>query len=183
MIVMDFIINTYESVGPIRFGMPQPEVHEILGRPLGTNRQSPKMFEVFHGLIQVSYTNMDPLTCIAVQFNRDSDKLIQPCVPIFQGKNLFDGTSIEELKCWFETMDESVNVEVDGLTAYGLGIGLGTKSYKLFSDEPPKTVIAFTRGAYDDDDSDSSYNYWAARSGLNELLTRQRRTVQREEDD
>jgi hypothetical protein len=160
MIVMDFIINTYESVGPIRFGMTQPEVHEILGRPLAEDRQLPEILETFHTLIQVCYeTNTDRPTCTAVQFNRDSDKLIQPCIPIFQGKNLFDGTSIEELKCWFETMDESINVDVDCLTAYGLGIGLGTVSYRLFSDEPPKTIIAFTRGYYDD--YDNPYNFLA----------------------
>jgi hypothetical protein len=53
MIGMDFVINTYESVGPIRFGMTQAEVHEILGRPLHTNRQSPEMLETFRTLIQV----------------------------------------------------------------------------------------------------------------------------------
>jgi hypothetical protein len=88
-------------------------------------------------------------------------------VPIFRGKNLFDGTSIEELKHWFESMDDLVEVEVDGLTAYGLGVVLGTDDYEIFSGEPPRIVIAFTRGYYDN----NYYDFWAEKSGLNTLLS------------
>jgi hypothetical protein len=148
---MDFIINTYESVGSIRFGMTSTEIYRILGNPSASHGGALEVIESFHEFgIQVCYNgNNDPITCVAIQFILDSDRLSHSSKPIFRDKNLLDGTSIEELKDWLESIDTSTEVNVDGVTCYELGIGLGTESYRIFRRRPPQTVIVFSRGYYD----------------------------------
>jgi hypothetical protein len=147
---MDFIINTYEAVGSVRFGMTQAEVHEILGVPSKEIRRSLEISDHFNGSnMQVFYSNATLPVCVAVQFIYSPNYSSELPIPIFREKNLLDGTSLKKLKSWFESMDDSIEVNTDGITAYGLGIGLGSEDSRLFKNKPPQTVIAFVQGYYD----------------------------------
>jgi hypothetical protein len=140
---MDFFISSYESVGSIKFGMTQAEIQNILGGG-GKNIDDLEKWDIFHDIgIQVSYGYNQPYVCRAVM-------LYEPARPIFQTRNLLDGTSIEKLQDWFALEDPLIEVESDGIITYKFGIYLSTQSYRLFKYEPPESVVVFEKGYYDD---------------------------------
>jgi hypothetical protein len=149
--MIDTVIKPYEGVGLIKFGMTKTEVHQILGKAKSEDDYGVEIREYYNdGTIHIFYRRHEDVPlCRAMEF-------WEPAAPIFHGRNLLGGTSIEELRVWFELMDDSVEVNLDGLIAYGLGIALSTDSYNLFKDEPPDSVFVFTRG-YHDEHADLDY--------------------------
>ncbi|HEY9897154.1 MAG TPA: hypothetical protein V6D34_17370 [Candidatus Sericytochromatia bacterium] len=146
---MDFVITPYQTVGPIRFGMTRIEVRQALKVAVSEVTKSYLSDEIsieeenfvdyFDELdISVAYKPEPPYSCIGVILYKGAN-------PLFGNRNLLN-IPIEVLKDWLELLDDSVKVTIDGVSSYRFGISLDTDSYKLFKDEPPKSVGAFVEG-------------------------------------
>jgi len=152
---MRFEIKSYQSVGSIYFGMPRIEVRRILNTSFSeisneydllsglipTGNLQPEevnVSDIFDELdIQVIYSSIPPHPCVAVTAY-DSVNLI------FNNRALFE-YSVETLKSWMESMDNSFNVCLEAVDFYELGISLLTEDYNLFKDEPPKAINVFSK--------------------------------------
>lgn len=135
---MEFIITPFESVGLIKFGMPQEEVRRVLNTKLwkySTGYVDPFVdsFRELH--IRVGYSRSG--------FCQEID-LFSETKPIFRGRNLL-GEPIERLKNWFEEIDGLVEVDTSGVMANRFGIFLYTNDYDLDKHEFPESVSVYER--------------------------------------
>jgi hypothetical protein len=142
---MDFIIAPYEGAGSIKFGMTRSEVQHLfqnhkkdefdrLGEP----------WDLFDDLwLQVAYSYDFPHRCRAVMMEK-------PISPIFEGRKLLDGTSLEDLRIWLSSMDDSLEIATEAVKSNKFGIVLSTEDYWDLSHEPPTSVLVFEQGYYDD---------------------------------
>jgi hypothetical protein len=69
----------------------------------------------------------------------------RPASIYFDDKNLLGGESIKYLGNWFKDSYKSVEITDDGIVVYSLGIYLSTQDFELFGDEPPESVVVFSR--------------------------------------
>jgi len=148
-------IKSYQSVGPIYFGMTRIEVRRILNTSFSeigneydllsglipTDNLQPEevnVSDIFDELdIQVIYSSIPPYPCVAVTIYNSVNL-------IFNDRDLFE-YSVESLKNWMELMDGSFKVSLEAVDFYGLGISLLTDDYNIFKQEPPKAINVFSR--------------------------------------
>ena len=143
MTEMDLIIRPYESIGSVKFGMTVEEVRAILGGRFQYFMKSPSSAmptDAFEEKgIHVYYK--EPGLCEAVE-------VTSPASPVFKGRPLI-GRPFDELRNWFEEMDEEIMVDESGLTSLALGIGLYSPYASDSPQEPVEAVIVFEKGYYD----------------------------------
>lgn len=141
---MDLLILPYESVGPIKFGMAQTEVHKVLSSKavVKTGNKLEKA-DFFHELgIKVCYRRSSPYFCSALV-------LYEPSNPIFQDQRLLGAASIGELQAWLESIDDSLEITTEAITSYRYGISLHTPDCEILKHEPPKSITVFEKGYFD----------------------------------
>ena len=140
---MEFEIEPYAGVGPVRLGMAIQEVRQALGEEPRTTSENdtgiPSDLFTTRGIL-VHYRQ--PGITEAVEFGDPSTS------PTYQGKRLLS-RPFEELRTWFEALDPGANTEADWLTSYKLGVGLYAPSAQKEPNEPVEGVIVFDRGYYE----------------------------------
>jgi hypothetical protein len=138
---MEFTIISYQGAGSIRLGMTQAEVRHFFQKE-GREVRDLEFWESFHvDGVQVCYEDIFPYNCRAIM-------LYPPSQPIFHDRNLCN-SPIKDLREWFQSMDESLKADGNGLISRKLGLHLSCESYKLFSAQPPTSVVVFEPGYYD----------------------------------
>ncbi len=129
----------YEGVGPIRFGMSRDDVRTALGADFESFKRSPSSIQPCDHFLQhecfVYYDANDEVE--AVEFTK-------PATPMLDGLDLLsiDFTSLVQR---IRQDDPDLSVENDGFTSLRLGIGGWAPGA---DDEPPESIIVFTRGYY-----------------------------------
>ena len=136
-------IEPYRGLAGIQFGMTPDEVRHVLGETVRTFRKSPGdalETDYFDALgIQVFYKS--PEICDAIE-------LAAPAKPTFRGKDLL-GKPFNELRDWFQSIDNDVAIDETGLTSHRFGIGLYAPFAATAPDEPVESVIVFEQSYYD----------------------------------
>ena len=140
---MDLLIQPYEAMGPVRFGMRRDEVRAAIGTkvsPFMKGLDSTTLTDSFDDeRIHVYYDEQD--CCEAVE-------VASPSVPLLEGQALL-GRPFSEVRDWLMSRDSEVELDGAGLIAFTLGVGLYAPSALKEPDEPVEGVIAFRRGYYD----------------------------------
>jgi hypothetical protein len=142
---MDFPIEPYVGVGPIRFGMSVSEVRSVLGGEVRTFRKGRFArgdTDAFLGWgIHVHYSATG--ICEAVEIGYTT-------IPTFEGRPLL-GRPFREVYELLRSYDPSLQLDDTGLTSYLLGIGIYMSSMKEEEDwdADVQGVIVFTKGYYD----------------------------------
>ncbi len=123
---------------------------------LGMTRESLQdLFKEKPNTVKREFENEDHFSTTGIigSFNEGSNiyqafTFIKPSSPNFKGEILL-GKPFIELKNWFKQIDNTVEIDGDGLTSYKFGIGL----YASYAEEAPKdpveAVIVFEKGYYD----------------------------------
>jgi hypothetical protein len=147
---MDFVIQPYESVGPIRLGMTRDELKQVLGGrvdliPPWRRQDIPQDYFADYS-IRIAYKkaeqNLD--VCDAVQ-------LSLPSSPILFSRPLLKSRSIENMKDWLASMDDNVMLlPSTGIISLKFGVLLANESYASFKHKRPSSVVVFDKGSYDE---------------------------------
>lgn len=141
---MNLEIYPHVGVGPIAFGMTREDVRRAVGQAARTFLKGPYAtipMDSFDNLgIHVSYKK--PETCNAIE-------LVSAANPTFQGQRLME-RPFDQLRQWFETIDDNVVFDDSGFTSFKYGIGLYAPSWKERPPDPVEAVIIFEKGYYDD---------------------------------
>jgi hypothetical protein len=141
---MNFIITPYKGAGIIQFGMTRSEIQRLLQNCVKEFDRMGEPWDIFNNLgVQIAYSYDSPYRCRAIMMEK-------PANPIFQGRELLNGISIEGLHIWLSSMDDSLEIATEAVTSNKFGIALSTEDYWDLSHEPPTSVLVFERGYYDD---------------------------------
>jgi len=139
---MDYNIESYVGVGPVRFGMTTEQVRMAIGSPFRTfqkTKASKFPTDSFDGLgVHVYYAPSG--ICEAIEMGRTAR-------PQFNRIELFRLSFVDALH-WLKNLDSLVETDNSGLTALGLGIGLYVPGVAKDDSLPIEGVIAFKRGYY-----------------------------------
>jgi hypothetical protein len=151
---VEYPIEPYVGVGPIRLGMTVDEVRAAVGsvaHPLRKGRKSTWDTDYFRELGYFVYYK-DPGICEAVEFG-------DVTMPTWSGRPLLGrpllGRPFQEVHDFLKAADPSLQVDASGLTSLVLGIGIYVES--LVTDWVAETqdweqdtegVIVFERGYY-----------------------------------
>jgi hypothetical protein len=142
---VDFAIDPYVGVGPIRFGMTRAEVRNVVGavpQPFRRNRFERLDADAFLALHMFVYYK-EPDVCDAVEFGGIA-------VPTFDREALL-GRNFREVYEFLRAHDPTLQIHDTGLTSLQLGIGIYMSSLKEDADWDRETegVIAFEPGYFD----------------------------------
>lgn len=139
---MNYDIEPYVGVGPIKFGMPREAVRQALGVEPRIFKKTPLSEMPADAYdewgIHVHYD--PPGVCCAVE-------LAAPAAPTFRGQNLL-GRSFGELQEMFRRMDQDLETDASGLTSRKLGVGLYAPFAEESPGEPIESVIVFEKGYF-----------------------------------
>lgn len=139
---MNFEIESYVSVGPIRFGMSREEVRlaVVAERLEVMHRSTEKPGDYFPtwGLF-VDYRPQ--AVCEFVE-------CAGPLILTFQGQ-AFLGQPYRKARIWFAARDPKLETDGAGLISRRFGIALYARSAEKDPDEPVESIAAFERGYYD----------------------------------
>jgi len=142
---MDYEIESYVGVGPIRFGMSREDVRKAVTSPVETAARTssgiPSDFFPADGIF-VYYRQ--PGITEAVEFSG-------PCSPAFRGEH-FLGRPYRELEDWIRKLDPDALLENAGLTSHKFGFGLYAPSAQKAPEQPVEGVLVFEKGYYDQHD-------------------------------
>ncbi|GHV05307.1 hypothetical protein FACS189485_12090 [Spirochaetia bacterium] len=142
---MKYEINPYVGVGPILFGMTRSEIRHALGKKYNTISKGSiigHLSDVFRDIDTfVYYDNEDK--CRAVEFGRPDGN------PILLGCNLLK-MNIGYVRDFIRKIDENIKMNNDGLTSFGLGVGIWHESGFDEPEEMPQSAIVFRRGYYEE---------------------------------
>jgi hypothetical protein len=137
-VVMSYIISPFEGVNDWKFGMSRDEIRKLV-------KSFPKVIsgidlkDIYHDLdLHFFYNYGEPFILHAMM-------TVPPICIYLNDKNLLGGESIKDLGNWFKERYDSVDINGDGVFVYSLGIYLSTQSMKLFSQEPPESVVVFSK--------------------------------------
>ncbi|WLR51926.1 hypothetical protein LC040_03165 [Bacillus tianshenii] len=140
---MKLNIVPYESIGPIKLGMPRDEIRSLLNSKVVEFEKSEfdkNTTDAFDELgMHVFYKEDD--TCESVEVS-------EPALAVFDGMNLV-GTSFKKAKELLQKYDKGLSIDGNGLISYQLGISL----YLEDTDDeslPVEAVMVFERGYYDE---------------------------------
>jgi len=140
---MKFNIKSYSSAGPIKFGMRQSEVRDLLGTNYKSFKRTPASeypCDYFKSLgVFVYYKN--PGVVEAIEF-------AVPAEPIFESENLLN-LSYEDLLVFFQMKDANLEIEPDSLISFLFGISAYTPNADENPQLPAESIIAFGNGYYD----------------------------------
>ena len=140
---MDFIIEPYVGVGPVRFGMPRAEVRRVLGPDTPVTKKlfvSPLARDTF-GDTGVHVYYKEPDVCEAIE-------LFPPAVATLHDQTLL-GRPYREVERWLRQLDPSSTLDPTGLRSKHLGVGVYVPSAFKAPNDPVEGVIAFDQGYYE----------------------------------
>lgn len=140
---MNFLIKSYESVGPVKLGMTPKQVRRALKCSPSTSMlsDSSEIRDHFGKLgLHICYQ--------APNYLCDRILLFLPANPIFQNRSLLKRLSMEKLSQWIQSMDESTIMTGIECVSFQFGFALITPSFKLFKHKRPKEVLVFKEGFY-----------------------------------
>lgn len=145
---MDYPIEPYVGVGPIRLGMTVAEVRAAVGGDVLPYRKGPKAIRESDAFrtqgIYVEYK--DPGVCNAVEFGGRA-------VPTWHG-HLLLARPFQEVHDLLKAADPELQVHDTGLTSLALGIGIYVESLVDWEmdrqdwEQDTEGVIVFERGYY-----------------------------------
>jgi hypothetical protein len=140
---MKFEIVPYQKVGPIRFGMSYLEVRKSVWEPFESFKRTPKSVhpcDYFPSCQMFVYYTKNGIA-EAVEF-------AEPAEVFLHDHNLL-GLGFSELIEVLSKEDERLDIEADGFTSKGLGIGAYAPEAENDPTKPPESIIVFARGYYD----------------------------------
>lgn len=138
---MKLEIKPYIGAGDVLLGMTSEKIQNIIGivptkfKKVQTSKMYTDAYEWFH-----VYYN-DKGKCEAIE-------IFEPSIPIFRGKYLINRPFIE-VKNYFYTIDDSIEINNAGFTSFKYGIGIYAPYAEDEPDEPVESVIIFEHGYYD----------------------------------
>ena len=135
-------IKPLEGAGFIDFGMTSDSVRKKFGvsfKSFKRTKESIYPCDYYENLGVFIYYK-EPYVVEAIEF-------ATPAKPTFDGKNLLDMT-YEKLKKFLLTYDENLEIEIDSLTSYKLGIGIYAPNAEESSKSPIESVIVFDEDYY-----------------------------------
>jgi hypothetical protein len=139
---MNYEIESYAGVGPIRFGMSRDEVRKVvIGLVEEAARTSSGLPTDFFKDVGIFVYYKEPGITEAVEFGG-------PCSPTFRGQH-FLGRQYAEMEQWIKTFDPEVVLKDTGLTSRKFGFGLYAESARKRPELPVEGVIVFEKGYYD----------------------------------
>ena len=140
---MTLVVEPYEALGPIRFGMRRDEVRVAVKAAVRAFRKTPTAKTLVDAFddegIHVYYDEQD--VCEGVE-------VANPAVPILDGQVLI-GRPFADVRDWLQARDSDVVLDETGLTDFTIGLGIYAPSAEKMPHEPVEGVIAFRRGYYD----------------------------------
>jgi len=135
---MNYKIHPFVGVENWYFGMTRDQIRELINSIpkaiLGVDLE-----DIYHELnLHFSYTYGETPIFHAVM-------VCQPVSIYLDDKDLLGGESIKDLANWLKERYESVEITGDGVVVHSLGIYLSTQDFELFGDEPPESVVVFSK--------------------------------------
>jgi hypothetical protein len=159
---VDFTIESYVAVGPLRFGVSVEHARSALPLPAKAFMKAPfSAFPTdnFASEIRVHYRPPGIVTAVEV---------FVPARAFFQGEG-FLGHPYRTCLDWLRQRDPTLTEEAAGCTSRALGIGFSAPGAQKQPDDTVQGVIAFERGYYDHPEWSVNAEKWA------ELTARYRR--------
>jgi hypothetical protein len=141
---MRFEIRPYEGAGKLHFGMRALEVKGLLGEASDSFFKLPSDI-----LASEQYETENLFIYYKEPGNVEAIEFYPPAKVFLESTELFS-LSYEELKTLLLTLDPELEVEVDSLTSYRLGIGAYTPNAEEDSPLPAESIIAFEKGYYEE---------------------------------
>lgn len=141
---MTFDIRPYEGVGKLYFGMDSVEIKKVLGEPSNTFFKTP-----LDTLETERYENENLFIYYKEPSNIEAIEFYPPSQVVFDGIKLFE-LSYEALKTFLLKLDSELEIEVDGLTSYKLGIGAYAPNADDDSSLAVESIIVFEKGYYEE---------------------------------
>jgi hypothetical protein len=141
---MTFDIRPYEGAGKLYFGMTSVEVRKVLGEPSNT------FFKTSSDTLETERYEHDNLFIYYKEpSNIEAIEFYSPSQVIFDGIKLFE-LSYEALKTLLLKLDSELEIEVDGLTSYKLGIGAYAPNADEDGSLAVESIIIFEKGYYEE---------------------------------
>lgn len=140
---MSFPIVSYKGAGVIEFGMTREQVRKLLGGDFYSKKRTTMddlPYDRFESLGIFVYYKL-PGEVEAIEF-------ISPASPVFDNQNLL-ALSYNDFKKFLIAKDPNLEIEIDSLTSYSLGIGAYTPDADEDPSWPVESVIVFEKGYYD----------------------------------
>ena len=140
---MKLPIRSHVGVGPIRFGMSREAVRSVVATPVRSFLKSPSS--------RVPTDAFDAAG-IHVFYRQDGDceaiELASPAEPTYEGQALL-GRPYHEVRAWLRSLDDSLEEDDAGLTAFRLGFGVFAPAASSDAEKPVEAVIVFEAGYYE----------------------------------
>lgn len=140
---MNFSIIPFEGVGTIKFGMTSDQVRAELGSDFKSFKRTPDSVlpcDYYEALGVFIYYKL-PSVVEAIEF-------ADPANPELEKTGLL-GMSFNEVSNFLAAKDPSLEIQLDSLTSYNLGISV----YAPNADEDPnlliESILLFENGYYD----------------------------------
>ncbi len=142
---MDFVIHPYQSVGPIRIGMPRDEVRSVLKAKFKSFKKYEELEEPIDSFdslgVHVYYKS--PGVVEAVELFYEPPHTVQFC------NQQLTGVSYKEIRDWLITLDPGIDEDDEGLTSRKFGISLYAPDAEDAPEEPTESAMVFEEGYYD----------------------------------
>lgn len=140
---MRFPIVSYESVGPLRFGMRLHQIEECLGkkadvfRGFGDSKLARALLENTGVFVDFVYPD------VSVAY-----ELTLPAKPYFEQHSLLE-ESADSLFAWLKGFDADWQDTVSGPNFFSLGLSIYAPNFDDEPNSPPESVLVFERGYWD----------------------------------
>jgi hypothetical protein len=136
-------INSYDGIGPIRFGMTVDEVRSVMPSNFRSFMKSrTSKFPADHFMeIGVHVHYRPPGQCEAVEVFKPSDAIFL--------ERRFMGQSFLEIYEWAKTIDPKLDTDDCGFTSFLHGFGIFASGASKAPLDPVEGIIAFQKGYYD----------------------------------
>lgn len=139
---MKFQISPFMGAGELRLGMTPDQVRSVLGVEYRSFKRTPSTtypHDYFTSLGVFAYYKA-PGLLEAIEFTA-------PAEPIYKGKNLLNLPYVD-LTRFLQSDDQDLEIKVDVLTSYRLGIGAWCPDAADDPSQPAETIIIFEKGYY-----------------------------------
>ncbi len=140
---MRFPIVSYESVGPLRFGMRLRQIEECLGkkadvfRGFGDSKLARALLENTGVFVDFVYPD------VSVAY-----ELALPAKPCLEQRSLLE-ESADSLFAWLKSIDANWRQYDCGIMYFSLGISIYAPNFDDEPNVPPESVLVFDRGYWD----------------------------------